>query len=80
VIVQARFREVEEQVESTAEASPDARLLALAYAIELAVEDGRLESVAAVARALGLSRARLSQVMSRRWLQASNQVRILCEK
>lgn len=63
----ARFREVEEQVEAPAAPSAEARLLALAYAVEASVEDGRYRSVAEVARALGLSRARLSEVMRRRW-------------
>ena len=50
-----------------------AQLLALAYAIEAAVEDGRYRSVAEVARALGLSRARLSQVLRRRWVSVAEQ-------
>ena len=50
-----------------------AQLLALAYAIEAAVEDGRYRSVAEVARVLGLSRARLSQVMRRRWAPVAEQ-------
>ncbi|MEZ6018415.1 MAG: hypothetical protein R3F49_25190 [Planctomycetota bacterium] len=50
-----------------------AQLLALAYAIEAAVEDGRYRSVAEVARVLGISRARLSQVMRRRWALVTQQ-------
>jgi len=69
-IVRGRFKA--EAAASTAEVatpqvSSEARLLALAYVIEQAVEDGRYRAVADVARALGLSRARLSQVMRRRW-------------
>jgi hypothetical protein len=75
VIVRARFR-VEDAGPGTT-VPPEARLLALAYAIERAVEDGRFGSVAEVARALGLTRARLSQVMRRRWASAELQVRAL---
>jgi len=46
---------------------------------EAAVKDGRFRSVAEVARALGLSRARLSQVMRRRWLPVVRQERALRE-
>ena len=52
-------------------------MLALAYAIEAAVEDGQFRSVAEVARALGLSRARLSQVSRRRWAPVGEQERAL---
>ncbi len=60
-------------------ASAEARALALAYVVEADVEDGRFRSVAEVARALGLSRARLSQVMRRRWAGVAAQERILGE-
>ena len=65
MIVRARFRE-QEPVRGVA-ASNEARALAMAYAIELAVESGRYRSMAEVAGALGLSRSRLSQVMRWRW-------------
>jgi len=39
----------------------EARALALAYAIEAALEDGRFRSAAKIAGTLGLTRARLSQ-------------------
>ena len=71
MIVRGRFRA--EEAEPGIPASQEARLLALAYAIEAAVEDGRFRSVAEVARALGLSRARLSQVMRRRWVSIGEQ-------
>ena len=58
-------------------AAREARHLALAYAVEIAVEEERYRSVAEVARALGLSRARLSQVMRRRWAPAGDQERAL---
>jgi hypothetical protein len=77
VIFRARFREVEEQVEAADVPSADARLLALAYFVEAAVEDGSHRSVADVAQALGVSRARLSQLMRARWLNAEGQERIL---
>ncbi len=41
-----------------------ARQLALAYYIERQVESGELESYAEAARLLGMSRARISQVMN----------------
>ena len=75
MIVTARFRP--EEPFAGAQASQEARLLALAYAVEAAVEEGRFRSVAEVARALGLSRARLSQVMWRRWAPVAEQERVL---
>jgi hypothetical protein len=77
VIVRARFRE-QEPVPGVM-ASNEARALALAYAVELAVESGRYRSVAEVAVALGLSRSRLSQVMRRRWASAVEQEQALRE-
>lgn len=66
-----RFRDAEPvPVEAP---SLEARLLALAYAIEVAVEDGRFRSVAEGAALLGLSRSRLSQVMRRRWAPVEKQ-------
>ncbi len=41
-----------------------ARMLALAHHVERLVEAGQLESVAAAARSLGLTRARMTQVMN----------------
>jgi hypothetical protein len=77
VILRARFREDHAPVQPMVAASAEARLLALAYAIEAAVEDGRYRSVAGVAGAVGLSRSRLSQVMRRRWASAGEQERAL---
>ncbi len=71
MIVKARFRA--EKGEPGTPVPAEARLLALAYVIEAAVEDGRFRSVADVARALGLSRARLSQVVRRRWAAVGEQ-------
>lgn len=78
MIVRARFREVD-AVPSEAP-SIEARLLALAYAVENAVESGRYRSVAEVASALGLSRSRLSQVMRRRWMSVHLQESALRER
>jgi hypothetical protein len=64
---------VDEQVEAAEVPSVEARLLALAYSIESAVEDEHYESVAAVAGAFALSRARLSRVLRRRWAPVVNQ-------
>jgi hypothetical protein len=66
VIVTARFREPDPVPSEGPSAA--ARALALAYAVEAAVEDGRFRSVSEVARTLGLSRSRLSQVMRCRWM------------
>lgn len=80
-MVKARFREVDLEVPIADRVSMrtarEARLLAMAYAVEAAVEDGRFRSVSEVAAALGLSRARLSQVMRRRWAPAGDQERAL---
>ncbi len=59
--MKARFRA--QEPEPGTPVSQEARLLTLAHVSEAAVEDGLFRSVAEVARALGLSRARLSQVM-----------------
>jgi hypothetical protein len=73
VIFRARFREMDEQVEAVAAPPAEARRLALAYVVEQAVESGRYRSVAEVAAALGLSRARLSQVSRMRWASVGEQ-------
>jgi hypothetical protein len=77
VIVRARYRPAEPVPGEVV--SAEARLLALAYAVEAAVEDGRFRSVAEVAKALGLSRSRLSQVMRRRWVAVGEQECVLGE-
>jgi predicted XRE-type DNA-binding protein len=77
MILRAQFRYVGEPVESSDAASAEARLLALAYAVEAAVEHGRFASVAEVARALGVSRARTSQLMRARWMRVAEQERAL---
>ena len=62
---------------STKQPSRAARMLALAYRIERLVETGQIESYAETARALGLTRARLSQVMSVLLLAPEVQERLL---
>lgn len=54
-----------------------ARMLALAHHVERLVEAGELQSVAAASRALGLTRARLTQVMQLLLLATEIQERIL---
>jgi hypothetical protein len=71
VNLRARFRE-QDPVPGDA-ASAEARMLALAYAVEAAVEDGRYRSAAEVARMIGVSRARMSQVMKARWNSVAGQ-------
>lgn len=75
MIVRARFRE--QHPVPAAVTSPEARALALAYAIELAVESGQFGSMSELALALGLSRSRLSQVTSARWAPVAVQERAL---
>ena len=71
MVVRVRFREVDPVPSESA--SAEARALALAYVVEAAVEEGTYSSVVEVARVLGLSRARLSQVMRRRWAPVAEQ-------
>jgi hypothetical protein len=56
-----------------------ARQLALAYFVEREIEAGRLKDYAAAARLLGLSRARVSQVIDLRLLPSKVQEEILLE-
>ena len=53
------------------------RHLVLAYQIEQAITEGRASSQAQVARQLGLTRARLSQIMALRRLAPAIQERLL---
>ena len=57
--------------------SRSARMLALAHYIERLVEAGELTSYAEAARVLGLTRARLTQVMNLLLLAPEIQIRIL---
>ncbi len=75
MIVSARFRELEPVPGQTP--SPEARALALAYAIEAALEEGRYRSPAEAARALGVTRARMSQLMKRRWVPVEVQEAVI---
>lgn len=55
------------------------RHLVLAYQIEQAIAEGRASSQAQVARQLGLTRARLSQIMALRRLAPAIQERLLLD-
>jgi hypothetical protein len=57
--------------------SRSARLLALAHYIDRAVDSGLLKDYAAAARLLGMTRARMSQVMNRLMLSPEIEERIL---
>jgi hypothetical protein len=57
--------------------SPAARMLALAHHVEHLVEDGELDSYADAARALGLTRARLTQIMKLLLLAPEVQERVM---
>ncbi len=60
--------------------SPKARQLALAYWIEQQIEAGNVSSYAAVARALGLSRARLTHIINLTLLSVPEQEELLLGK
>jgi hypothetical protein len=75
MIVRARFREIASVPAEVV--SAEARMLAMAYVLERAVENGQYRSVAQVARALGVSRARMSQLLRRRWASVGEQERAL---
>lgn len=73
-------RRRERQPEATVAPSGPTRLarrLALAHYIEGLIEEGALESYAAAARVLGVSRARMSQLMDLLLLAPDVQERIL---
>lgn len=61
-------------------ASRVARQLALSYYIEQAVESGVLKDYAHAARVLGLTRARLSQILNLKRLSPTIQAQILTGK
>lgn len=61
----------------TTRASRAARMLALAHHVERLIEAGELTGYADAARALGLTRARLTQVMNLLLLAPENQRRLL---
>ena len=50
------------------EASREARLLALAYRWQRLIDEGQIENQAEIARSMGLTRARVSQIMNLRCL------------
>ena len=54
-----------------------ARQLALAFWIERAIDDGRLRSYSHAAKILGVSRARVSQIVDLTLLEAATQEKIL---
>ena len=60
--------------------SPKARQLALAYWIEQQIEAGKVSNYAAVARALGLSRARLTHIINLTLLSVPEQEELLLGK
>ncbi len=61
-------------------ATKTARLLALAHYVERAVNSGLLKDYAAAARLLGMTRARMAQVMNLLWLSPGIQEAILAGK
>jgi hypothetical protein len=68
--------------EPTGTAAPQAiprvaRLLALAHRWQRLIDEGQVESQAEVARVMGLSRARVSQIIELRWLAPAVQEAIV---
>jgi hypothetical protein len=61
-------------------ASPLAQRLALAYAIERAIESGRVKNLAEVSRRLGITRARATQIMALLHLPVSVQEELILGK
>jgi hypothetical protein len=61
-------------------ASPLAQRLALAYAIERAIESGRVKSLAEVSRRLGITRARATQIIALLHLPAPVQEELILGK
>ena len=58
--------------------SPVARRLALAYYVERCLDAGLIQSYAEAARKLGITRARMTQVMDLLILPAEEPERLLC--
>jgi len=58
-------------------ASREARLLALAYRWQRLIDQGTIENQAEIARRMGLTRARVSQIMEMQWLCPAIQERFL---
>lgn len=60
--------------------SPLAQRLALAYAIERAIESGRVKNLAEVSRRLGITRARVTQLMALLFVAAPLQDNLLSDR
>ncbi|MEM7311170.1 MAG: hypothetical protein AAF682_31170 [Planctomycetota bacterium] len=74
--MRAKFRPAKE-ASSAQPVSRAARQLALAHYVERLIEDGQLKDYAAAASALGLTRARLTQIMTLLLLAPELQERVL---
>ncbi len=79
VALPVRRKKREDSLTRTTRKAPSriARLLALAYHLERQVEEGELSDCAEAARRLGISRARVAQVLGLLSLSARIQERIL---
>ena len=64
-------------LQNPAELPPLTKLLVLAYQIEQAIEDGRSRDYSDVARQLGLTRVRITQIVNLRLLSPTIQATIL---
>jgi len=77
VVAKPEARDPPGEARRRSRAERRARQLALAYAIERAIEAGEFRSYGEVARALGISQARVSQVMGLLLLPPAVQERVL---
>ena len=77
VLAKAKAQEPPGAARARSHAERKARQLALAYRIERAIEAGEFRSYGEVARALGITQPRVSQVMAMLMLPAAVQERLL---
>jgi predicted XRE-type DNA-binding protein len=77
VLAKAEVQEPPGAARARSHAERKARQLALAYAIERAIEAGEFRSYGEVARALGITQPRVSQVMALMLLPPALQERVL---
>jgi hypothetical protein len=77
--IQRQVRPTCDRRRGKADAPKLTRLLVLAHQIEQAIEEGRAEDYAEVARQLGVSRARITQVVNLLLLSPGIQATILTE-
>lgn len=57
--------------------SREARLLALAHRWQRLISEGQIESQAEIAETMGITPARVSQILAMRWMSPAEQLRLL---